>query len=203
MYKLLIGTVVPRPIAWVSCRSASGVANVAPFSYFNVVASRPPMLGFSVSLPTVAGKAQKDTVAAIWQTREFVVNLAEASQLDQLVLTSIEYPADVDEFDRAGLVPVAGEHVAAPRIAAAPVSFECRLHQMVPLGQSYLIIGRVVAVHAQDGLVHDNFAVDLYAYRPLGRMAGPRFCTELNAVTRAVKQADPSRSDSELLWLRD
>lgn len=189
VYKLLVGSIVPRPIAWVSCRSADGRNNIAPFSYFNAVSSRPPMVGFSIEEPKVAGKTVKDTRRLIEETGEFVVNLANADLIDQVVITSVEYDCDIDEFEVAGLSAVTGTTVAAPRIAEAPISFECRLHTAVDLGLSVWMIGEVRHAHVRGDLLADNFDIDIQAYRPLGRLAGARFCTSMNVVPRSVETA--------------
>lgn len=202
VYKVLIGSVVPRPIAWVSCRGRDAVQNIAPFSYFTVVSSDPPMLGFSVAEPKAPGKDVKDTLALVRQSGEFVVNIPSANLMDELVLTSVEYAADVDEFAVAGLTAAACERVGAPRIAEAPVSFECVLHSTVDLGRSTWVMGSVVYAHIRDGLVGADLKMDAAALRPLGRMPGPTFCTELNVVPRAVELADPDAGAlSPLVWL--
>jgi flavin reductase (DIM6/NTAB) family NADH-FMN oxidoreductase RutF len=203
-YKLLTGAVVPRPIAWVSCRSLQGKSNIGPFSFFNVVSSDPPMLGFSVYPPVVPGKEVKDTLAFVRESREFVVNIATADLLDELVVTSIEYAPEVNEFDAAGLTATACERIAAPRIGEAPVSFECVLHSTVDLGHSTWVMGTVVYAHFRDGLVGDDFRMDTSKLRPLGRMPGPTFSTRMDVVPRAAKLADPSAGiRSSVVWLGD
>lgn len=203
-YKLLCGGVVPRPIAWVSTRSPHGVANIAPFSFFNIVCSDPPMLGFSVSKSLVPGKEVKDTLAVVRESREFVINIPSAELLDELVLTSIEYPPEVDEFEVAGLTPKPCERVAAPRIAEAPASFECVLHSAVDLGRSAWVMGTVVYAHFREGLVGGDCKPDPAKLRPLGRMPGPRFSTQMNVVPRAAKLADPDAGiHSSVVWTRD
>jgi flavin reductase (DIM6/NTAB) family NADH-FMN oxidoreductase RutF len=203
-YKLLCGSVVPRPIAWVSCRSPQGMHNIGPFSFFNIVSSDPPMLGFSVYPPLVPGKDVKDTLAFIRESREFVVNIPTAELLDELVVTSIEYGTEVDEFDAAGLTATACERIAAPRIGEAPVSFECVLHSTVDLAHSTWVMGTVVYAHFRDGLVGDDFKMDPAKLRPLGRMPGPTFCTQMNVVPRAAKLASPNAGiRSSVVWLGD
>jgi flavin reductase (DIM6/NTAB) family NADH-FMN oxidoreductase RutF len=202
-YKLLCGGVVPRPIAWVTSRSPHGVANIAPFSFFNIVCSDPPMLGFSVSKPLVPGKQVKDTLAIVRESREFVVNIPTTNLLDELVITSIEYPAEVDEFEAAGLTAKPCERVAAPRIAEAPVSFECVLHSAIDLGRSTWVMGTVVYAHFREGLVGGDCKPDPAKLRPLGRMPGPTFATEMNVVPRAASLADPDAGlASAVVWQR-
>lgn len=182
MYKLLIGPIVPRPIAWVSTVSAGGQKNLAPFSYFNAVSSNPPMLGFSVSEPKMAHKTAKDTLTHLRETNDFVVNIANADLLDQVFTTAFEYPVDVDEFAVAKLTAVSSETVSAPRVLEAPVSYECVVHTIVPVGSSHWVIGRVTYVHVRQGLIDENFRTDLDVFKPLGRMPGPSFTTEMNSV---------------------
>lgn len=204
IYKLLIGCVVPRPIAWVSTVSSSGTRNIAPFSYFNAVSSQPPMLGFSVAEPKVPGKAEKDTLTCLRDTGDFVVNLASAALLDRLIVTSIEYEAGVDEFSVAGLTPIPGVRVTSPRIGEASASFECRLHTVVPLGLSSWVIGRVVHAHVRDDLVDERLHIDAEAFEPIGRMPGPAYTTKMNVVTRAARLADAADGSTFAIeWLGD
>lgn len=203
-YKMLCGGVVPRPLAWVSCCSPQGMPNIAPFSFFNIVSSNPPVLGFSVSKPKVFGKPVKDTLSFVRATGEFVVNIPAADLLDPLVITSIEYEPDVDEFDAAGLTAAPCERIMAPRIGEAPVSFECVLHSAIDVGDSTWVMGQVVYAHFREGLIGENLRMDLARLRPLGRMPGPRFSTEMNIVQRAAELADPTEGiRSSLVWLGD
>lgn len=186
IYKLLIGPIVPRPIAWVSTVSAEGVKNLAPFSYFNACSSDPPMLGFSVSEPKLVDKTAKDTLTHLRETNDFVVNIANADLLNEVFTTAFEFPVDVDEFEVANLTAATSETVTAPRVFQAPVSYECVVHQIVPLGLSHWVIGRVTYIHVRDGLIDENFRTDVAALRPLGRMPGPTFSTKMNCVQPSV-----------------
>jgi flavin reductase (DIM6/NTAB) family NADH-FMN oxidoreductase RutF len=200
-YKLLCGAVVPRPLAWVSCRSPEGVPNIAPFSFFNIVCSDPPILGFSVSKSEIPGKGAKDTLAIVRESREFVVNIPSADLLDQLAITAIEYPSDVDEFEATGLTALTSERISAPRVGEAPISFECRLHSAIDLGQSTWVMGTVVYAHFRDGIIGDDCKADPSRWKPLGRMPGPTFATEMNVVPRTAALADPDAGlGSVLVW---
>ena len=131
IYKLLIGCVVPRPIAWVSSISEEAIANVAPFSFFMAVCNDPPTLAFS------SGRregSKKDTVRNIEYTQDFVVNMVDDALAEQMNLTSGEYPPDIDEFALTGLTAAPGVKVKAPRVAEAPISMECRVVQILPVG---------------------------------------------------------------------
>jgi flavin reductase (DIM6/NTAB) family NADH-FMN oxidoreductase RutF len=179
VYKLLIGCVVPRPIAWVSTVSADGVNNVAPFSFFMGVCNDPPTIAFSagprgVESRTGAG-GKKDTVQNLEATGGFVVNVVDDRLAEQMNVTSGEYPPDVDEFAVAGLTAAPGVKVRAPRVLEAPISMECRVAQIVRVGRGphCLVLGEIVHFHIRDGL-YDREAgrVDMHRLKPVGRLAG-------------------------------
>lgn len=169
-YKLLIGCVVPRPIAWVSTISADGVANLAPFSFFMGVCGDPPTIAFS-SGPR-QGKL-KDTVRNIEYTQDFVVNVVNDPLAQQMNLSSGDYPPEVSEFTITGLTPLPGIKVKAPRVAEAPINLECRLVQIVPVGHGphSLVLGEIVYFHIRDDLYKEG-RIDMYKLHPVGRLAG-------------------------------
>lgn len=179
MYKLLIGSVVPRPIAWVSSVDADGMRNLAPFSYFMAITHDPPTVAFS-SGPRGADvgggvRGKKDTLHNVEVTREFVVNVVDDALAEAMNVTSGDYAADVDEFTKAGLEAASSVKVRAPRVAAAPVSMECRLARVIPVGNlpHHLIIGEIVHVHVRDD-VYDPATgrLDMHRLTPVGRLAG-------------------------------
>ena len=179
MYKLLIGSVVPRPIAWVSSVDADGVRNLAPFSYFMAITHDPPTVAFS-SGPRGADvgggvRGKKDTLHNVEVTREFVVNVVDDALAEAMNVTSGDYAADVDEFTKAGLEAASSVKVRAPRVAAAPVSMECRLARVIPVGNlpHHLIVGEIVHVHVRDD-VYDPATgrLDMRRLKPVGRLAG-------------------------------
>jgi flavin reductase (DIM6/NTAB) family NADH-FMN oxidoreductase RutF len=146
----------PRPIGWISSRGASGVANLAPYSFFNALNYAPPLIGF-------ASMGRKDSVANIEATGEFCWNLATMALAEPMNLTSAPAPIEVDEFALAGLTAVPGQEVAAPRVLESPVNFECRLAQLLELRGangtatgSWLVIGEVVRVHIDKALIVDG-----------------------------------------------
>jgi flavin reductase (DIM6/NTAB) family NADH-FMN oxidoreductase RutF len=146
----------PRPIGWISSRGASGVANLAPYSFFNALNYTPPLIGF-------ASMGRKDSVANIEATGEFCWNLATMALGPQMNLTSAPAPIEIDEFAVAGLTAVPGQVVAAPRVLESPVNFECRLAQLIELQGadgaatgSWLVIGEVVCVHIDKALIVDG-----------------------------------------------
>ncbi|MGH3376695.1 MAG: flavin reductase family protein [Actinoallomurus sp.] len=183
VYKLLVGSVVPRPIAWVASRSAAGVNNIAPFSFFNVACRWPPIVAISVGKPADPRKPAKDTLVCLQETGEFTVNIATTELMAQVTTTSVEFPAEVDEFAAAGLTPGDSEQVAVPRIAEAPISMECRVVQLIELGTDVLILGEVLLFHVRDDILDDRLRISPELLRPIGRMAGPTFCTELHPIT--------------------
>jgi flavin reductase (DIM6/NTAB) family NADH-FMN oxidoreductase RutF len=172
-YKLLVSTITPRPIAWIVSQDQSGRLNAAPFSFFNAFAGDPPVVGIGIGSHDPS--RPKDTRANILQTGQFVVNLVSQEIAEAMNVTAIEFPAEVDELEQAGLHTAPSIHVKPPRIAESPVSMECGLMQMIELGaESGLVLGRVLAMHIKDEMVldqHKNY-IDTPALRLIGRMHG-------------------------------
>ena len=173
VYKLLIGCVVPRPIAWVSSVDADGVRNLAPFSYFMAITDDPPTIAFSSSFRGAGPDGKKDTLRNIEDTGEFVVNVVDDDLAAQMNVTSGEYPPEVDEFEVAALAVAPGTRVGVPRVASAPITLECRLDRLVSVGRATLVLGRIVYVHVRDGLYDAATGrLDMHRLRPVGRLAG-------------------------------
>lgn len=173
MYKLLISSVVPRPIAWVSSVDAAGVRNLAPFSYFMAITDDPPTIAFSCSYRGAGADGKKDTLRNVEATREFVVNVVDDDRAAQMNVTSADYPPEVDEFEMAGLSVAPAARVKTPRVADAPISMECRLDRVVPVGRANLVLGRIVYMHVRDGLYDAATGrIDMRRLRPVGRLAG-------------------------------
>jgi flavin reductase (DIM6/NTAB) family NADH-FMN oxidoreductase RutF len=174
-YKLLIGCVVPRPIAWVSTVDADGVNNLAPFSFFMGVCQEPPTIAFS-SGPRA--RDRKDTVRNAELTGDFVVNVVDDDRAEQMNLTSGEYPPAIDEFALTGLTAAPSVRVRAPRVLEAPVSLECRVARIIPVGRGphHLVLGEIVYFHVRDD-VYDRTTgrVDIGRLRPVGRLAGHQY----------------------------
>lgn len=167
-YRLMTASVVPRPIAWVSSRSAAGVDNLAPHSFFTVVSTDPPMLAF-----TSVGR--KDTLNNIEATQEFVVNVTPEWLFDAVNGTSAEYPPEIGEFDAEGVEREASLTVAPPRVAASPVAFECRLHEVRPTGDCFVVVGVVQHVAVAEEVVGSEDMVrrphvDIRSLAPLSRL---------------------------------
>jgi flavin reductase (DIM6/NTAB) family NADH-FMN oxidoreductase RutF len=171
-YKILIGSVVPRAIGWASTMSVDGVANIAPFSFFTVVARKPPMVSLTIQ-PRSDLVSPKDTLVNIRETGEFVVNIVSLAQANQMHKTSVEHPPEVDEFEVAGLEKCRSDLVRAPRVAGAPVAMECRLDRIISLGEvgDNLVIGEVIRFHIRDDLWHAKGRVDTAGLQPVGRLA--------------------------------
>ena len=177
-YRILISTVAPRPIAWVSTLN-NGQLNLAPFSFFNVVSAKPPMLGFSPSLRQVDGKtAPKDTLRNIRETGEFVVNVVTFAVAEAMNLTSGEYDSSVDEFALAKLTTRPSQVVRPPQVAESPVSFECKLNRIIDFGtepgSSSLVIGEIVCVHFADSVLKEG-RLDPDSLDLIGRMGGTQY----------------------------
>jgi len=181
IYKLLVGSVVPRPIAFVSSMDADGIRNLAPFSFFTVASANPPIVCFCPMIRGAANdglQATKDTLRNIIATHEFVVNVVSEEFAEKMNACSAELPPEVDEFLVSGLTPVASDVVRPPRVGEAHVQMECRLQQVVhvstePLGGS-LVLGEVLRFHVSASLL-DNFRVDPDKLRAIGRMAGSTY----------------------------
>lgn len=165
LYNVLLSSVVPRPIAWVSTINSAGQPNLAPFSFFNCVSVDPPLLAFAPGLRTpkeagsVHGEA-KDTLRNVRETREFVVNVVSYDLRERMNITSGEYDRTVNEFELARLTPEPSQMVRPPRVAESPVSFECKLHQILDFAtappSSSLVIGEIVALHGHAIHSHDG-----------------------------------------------
>jgi flavin reductase (DIM6/NTAB) family NADH-FMN oxidoreductase RutF len=171
-YKLLVSTVTPRPIAWVVSQDAKGMLNAAPFSFFNVFSGDPAVVAIGIG-NRKPGHA-KDSRANIRETGEFVVNLVAEANAEAMNITGIEFDSGVDELEQAGLTPLPSVRVKPPRIAESPVALECELMQIIDLGESGLVLGRVVAMHVRDEFVLDaaKYYIDTPKMKLLGRMHG-------------------------------
>ena len=178
IYKILIGTVLPRPIAWVSTVDPSGNINLAPFSFFTVASVNPPILCFSPLLQE--NSIEKDTLVNIKQTSEFVVNIVSYGLAQAMNSTSAPYPSDVNEFDVAGVTPKQSTFVEPPCVADSLVNFECKLQQIIPFGSEpragNLVLGRVCNIHIHPDIVR-NGKVDSESLDAIGRLGGNMYTT--------------------------
>jgi flavin reductase (DIM6/NTAB) family NADH-FMN oxidoreductase RutF len=172
-YRLIVGCVAPRPVAWVTSVDKVGRVNAAPFSSYNYVATSPPMLAINIS--TRPGDASvKDTARNILRSREFVVSVATEDNMELMHRTAQEYPPRVSEIEALGIPILPSVRVRPPRIAMSPIQMECRLDKVIPLGRGIntLYIGEVLAFHLSDR-VYDGQRVDTAGMRPLARLGGP------------------------------
>ena len=177
IYKLMIGVIVPRPIAFVSSLDEHGVRNLAPFSYFTGCSTNPPVVCF-VSAVRSGPLPAKDTLRNVLATKEFVVNMVSEDFAEKMNLTSAEVAPDVDEFALSGLTPLPSELVSPPCVAESLVHMECRLRQVLHIsdkpGGGSLVLGDVLRFHI-DGSIIDGHKVDPDKLNAIGRMAGPTY----------------------------
>ena len=174
--------VAPRPIGWISTLDESGHANLAPFSHFNLVSTAPPVLMFSCN--AAGDRPEKDTLANVRATGEFVANLVTWELRDAMNQTSLNVPAGTDEFDVAGLEKLPSVKVAPPRVAASPAHLECRLLQIVEIEptrrgetRSSVVFGSIVGVHLQDEYLDADGRFDVARTLPLTRLGGSQYAT--------------------------
>ncbi|WP_028608481.1 flavin reductase family protein [Paenibacillus harenae] len=177
-YKLLIGSIIPRPIAFVTTLSAEGVWNAAPFSFFNIVTANPPMV--SVSVQRRPDGSRKDTARNAMAAGEFVVHIADEQYIEAINVTAASLPPEESEAELAGLTAVPSERVRVPGVAEARIRMECVLEQSLPLGGAAtegaapacdLLIGRVVRFHIDESL-YENGRIDAAVLKPVSRLAG-------------------------------
>ena len=174
-YKLLVSTVVPRPIALATTVDGSGRVNAAPFSFFNAVSSVPPVVVLGISPGASSEDGYKDTERNIRDSGEFVVNLVDEALAERMNICAVDFPAGTGELNAAQLTPLPSVGVRAPRIGQSPVSFECRRITGVSLGpRSMIEIGRVIHIHIRDDLVDQQKKMYVRAekMRLIGRMHG-------------------------------
>ncbi len=176
MYAWMVNLITPRPIAWVSTQSSSGVRNLAPFSFFNGVGANPPTLMFCPA--NQRDGRPKDTLANVRETGQFVVNLVTSDVVDAMNLTAGEYEADQDEFKIASVATADSSKVDVPRVAGAAASIECELLQAIQLGSgpagANLVVGRIVWIDVRDDLVVDG-RLDATKLETIGRMGGATY----------------------------
>jgi flavin reductase (DIM6/NTAB) family NADH-FMN oxidoreductase RutF len=193
IYKILTGAVVPRPIGWISTIDNSGNPNLAPFSFFNVVCPKPPTVLFC---PLIRGTDEnpKDTLNNIKATGEFVVNIVTEELASAMVATSVEIAADVNEFELTGLETAPSVEVRPPRVAKSPIHFECKLTQIVEIGNKAgggsVVIGEIVHLHVDERVLFGEDKIDLTALKPIGRLAGSAYVrvTDLFEMERPKSQ---------------
>ena len=170
-YRILASFVTPRPIAWVTTQDRDGNLNAAPFSFFNVFGSNPPIVAFAPG--NKDHHTPKDTARNIRETGEFVVHMVDEPLGEAMVATSATLPHGESELANLLLSTIPSEKVTVPRITEAPVALECTEHSTIEIGSNRLVIGLVHFVHIRDGLADENGYLKPDAFHPLGRMASP------------------------------
>ena len=194
-HKLMIGSIVPRPIALVSTTSNNGINNLAPFSYFNGVCSRPPTIMFAPARRGWDGK-EKDTLINIRDTKEFSINIVSEDIGEKMVKCSTDYDKEIDEYSESGLSPLPSKKIKPPIVSESKISFECILNQIVQIGKNdagsgFIVIGTIVLFHIEDD-VYDNGRIILDKLQPLGRVAGNGYVRSTDAfdIIRTIQPND-------------
>lgn len=194
-YKLMIGSVLPRPIAWVSSMDEIGNLNLAPFSYFTIVCPEPMTLLFCPGV--LANGEKKNTWRNIEKVPEFVVNLTNEETAEAMNLSATVLPYGQSEFAWAGVTPLPSITIGVPRVAEAPISFECKLLDIVTVseqvGGGAAVMGTVQMIHVRDDIYHDGY-IDLSAFCPIGRLAGASY-TRVKDIFEMHRVPPPEQSN--------
>lgn len=177
VYKLLTGSVIPRPIAWVSTKDENGINNLAPFSYFNILGDDPPHVMFSTRRDN---NSNKDTLNNVLSNGQFVVNMVTEDLVEKMNATSQAVAPDVDEFQLVCVTPIASEKIKPMRVKESPISFECEMVHHYFLenhkqGGACVIIGRIVMMHFDESVIMDNYKINMENYKPVSRLAGANY----------------------------
>ena len=213
MHALLLGSVIPRPIAFASTMDKGGIVNLSPFSYFNCFGANPPMMIFS---PARRGRdnTTKHTYENILEVPEVVIHIVSYSMIHQMSLASTEYPKGVNEFVKAGLTEVPSLKVKPPRVKEAQVAFECKVTQVIPTGEKggagNLVICQVIMMHVNEDVLDDSGRIDPYKLDAVARLGGDWYCRvhgntifklpkPLDKVAIGVDQLPPDIRDSRVL----
>jgi len=186
--------VAPRPIGWISSNALDGSVNLAPFSQFNLVSTAPPVVMFACNTPD--DRAEKDTIANVRSTGEFVVNLVPWDLREAMILTSAPLPTGTDEFDHAALLKAPSVMVRPPRVAASPATLECRVIRLIRIEPEFpgetastVVFGRVLGLHIQDAYLDADGRFDTVKAQPTTRLGGNQYAT----VGQVVEIASPFR----------
>ncbi len=196
VYKILIGSVVPRPIGWISTVNSAGRPNLAPFSFFNAVCANPPHVLFCPSV-RIEDRQPKDSLRNVRATGEFVVNIVTEDLAEAMNITSADLPAEMNEFEIAGLTITPSTAVRPPRVAKSPIHYECKVVHIFELGKQpgagNIVIGRVVHIHVDESVLFGGDKIDLAKLKPIGRLGGNGYCrvTDLFKMVRPSSQIKP------------
>ncbi len=202
-YKILIGSVVPRPIALVTTIDAEGRANAAPFSFFNALSADPPILALGVE--NYSDLSPKDTTLNIRQNQEFTVNIVSDALVEAMNVCAVPFEPGFDELVAAGLTAIPGTRVGCPRIGEAPVALECRRMMALSIGQSReIILGEVLMAHVRDDLIDPaTLYIDQLGLDAIGRMGGHGYARTreyFDLPTRSLKQWMETPGAGQRLW---
>jgi flavin reductase (DIM6/NTAB) family NADH-FMN oxidoreductase RutF len=175
-YQLMIGCIVPRAIALVSTVSEKGIFNIAPFSYFTGISSKPPLVCFSPARKRDGEK--KDTWKNVEYTNDFVINVVTEENTQRMNISATEFPEDISEFEQSGFTAIPSQIVKSPRIKESPIQMECKLVKIVEFEQTTtgLIIGEIILYHIEDDLLLQNYKIDIHKLKPVGRLGGNEYC---------------------------
>lgn len=193
VYKIMTGSIVPRPIGWISSIDLNGRPNLAPFSFFNAVCPNPPTILFCPMIRSTDGKP-KDTLKNIRATGEFVVNIFGEDLAHEMNASSVEASPDLNEFEFAQVEMEASLMVRPPRVRQAPIHFECKLNQIVEIspnpGGGFIVIGTIIHIHIDKRVLEGEDKIKLTALKPIGRLAGNYYtrATDLFEMTRPKSQ---------------
>ncbi|MCH1627944.1 flavin reductase family protein [Ferdinandcohnia quinoae] len=192
-YKLLVGSILPRPIAFITTIDGNGIVNAAPFSFFTAICAEPMLICFSPMIRGTDGE-KKDTLINIEATKEFVVNIVSEDFVKQMNDCAIEYSADVDELEATGLLKEDSATVIAPRIKESKVHMECELYQVLHFGghpgAGSLVIGKVKHVHIHDDL-YESGRILTEKLKPVGRLAGQMFTKPITDTFELIRKKEP------------
>ncbi len=188
IYKMMISSIVPRPIAWVSTISKEGILNIAPFSYYAGISSVPPLVMISIGKKET--KEKKDTWQNIEETGEFVINIVTKELVDKMNITSLPFEKEIDEFEKAGLTPIDSDFIKAPRIKESPVNIECRKFEIIEIGKMGMVLGEILKFHIKDDLINEKGYIDTTKLEIVGRLGGVNYCLITKENTFQLKKPD-------------
>ncbi len=193
VYKIMIGSILPRPIGWISTMNSVGQPNLAPFSFFNAVCAKPPHVMLAPMI-RASDNQEKDTLRNLRETGEFVVNIVTEALVEAMNISSTEIPKEIDEFGYAGLTAYPSVTVKPPRVAESPVHFECQVVQIFDIGvepgAGSVVIGKVLHIHVDNLVLIGEDKISLTQLQPVGRLAGNAYCrvTDIFELARPPSQ---------------
>ncbi|NNE30054.1 MAG: flavin reductase family protein [Saprospiraceae bacterium] len=194
LHQYLLGSVSPRPIAFVSTMSEDGIPNIAPYSFFNCFSSNPPILVFS-SNRRVSNNTTKDTLANVQHSGEVVINVVSHSIVRQMAVTSVDFDTGVNEFEKSGLTPIPSELVSPHRIAESPVQMECKVQNIIPLGKEggagHLVICIVLRMHINEEVLDEDGKIDPHKIDLMGRMGRAFYVRASGDAVHKILQSVP------------